>query len=80
MPDGAKHEANNQATGEITSVERAGKSGGPQPIPMGDNEKIYITEEGQTWYVGSGSKARVEINDTTGEITVLEQYGGDDGK
>ncbi len=67
------------ATGEMTVVERAGKSGGLQRISMGGNDNIYITQEGQTWYVTEGSKSRVEIDDTTGEITVLEQFGGGDG-
>jgi hypothetical protein len=69
-----------KATGEMTVVERAGKSGAPQRISMGDGYDMYITEEGQTWYVGGGSKSRVEVDDSTGEITVLEQYGGEDGK
>jgi len=56
-----------------------GKSGGPRKISMGGNDNVYITEEGQTWYVTQGSKSRVEVDDSTGEITVLEQYG-DDGK
>jgi hypothetical protein len=50
---------------------------------MGDNDNLYITQEGELWYTseqGSGSKARVEIDDNTGEITVLEQYGDDDDK
>jgi hypothetical protein len=70
-----------EATGEMTVVGRVygGKSGGPQRVSMGGNDNIYITEEGQTWYVTQGSKSRVEIDDNTGEITVLEQYG-DDGK
>ena len=67
------------ATGEMTVVERAGKSGGLQRISMGGNDNIYITAEGQTWYVTEGSKSRVEIDDDTGEITVLEQFGGGDG-
>ncbi len=73
-----------ETTGEMTVVDvGGGKSGGPQPISMGDNDNLYITQEGQLWYTserGSGSKARVEIDDNTGEITVLEQYGGDDDK
>jgi len=71
-----------EATGEMTVVGKVygGKSGGPQPIPMGDGYNMYVTEEGQTWYVGGGSKSRVEVDDNTGGITVLEQYGGDDGK
>lgn len=70
-----------EATGEMTVVGRVygGKSGGPQRVSMGGNDNIYITEEGQTWYVTQGSKSRVEVDDSTGEITVLEQYG-DDGK
>ncbi|MBC8470436.1 MAG: hypothetical protein H8D56_13275 [Planctomycetes bacterium] len=71
----------NETTGEMTVVDvGGGKSGAPQPIPMGDGYNMYITEEGQSWYVGDGSKARVEVDDNTGEITVLEQYGGEDGK
>ncbi len=74
-----------ETTGEMTVVDRGdhAKSKGSQGlerISMGDNENIYITEEGQTWYVGSGSKARVEIDDNTGEITIIEQFGGDGGK
>ncbi len=45
---------------------------------MGGNDNIHITDEGQAWYVTEGSKSRVEIDDSTGEITVLEQYGDDD--
>jgi hypothetical protein len=71
----------NEATGEMTVIDvSGGKSGGPQPIPMGDGYNMYITEEGQSWYVGDGSKARVEVDDNTGEINILEQYGGDSDK
>jgi len=69
-----------EATGEMTVIDVGGKSGGPQPIPMGDGYNMYVTEEGQSWYVGDGSKARVEVDDNTGEITVIEQYGGEDDK
>lgn len=69
-----------EATGEMTVVGKVyGGSQGLQKISMGGNDNIYITGEGQTWYVTEGSKSRVEIDDNTGEITVLEQYG-DDGK
>jgi len=50
---------------------------------MGDNDNLYITQEGEFWYTseqGSGSKAHVEIDDTTGEITIIEQFSGDDDK
>jgi hypothetical protein len=69
-----------ETTGEISSIESADESGGLQPIPMGDGYNMYVTDEGQTWYVGGGTKSRVEIDDNTGEVTVLEQYGGDDDK
>jgi hypothetical protein len=70
-----------EATGEMTVVELARKSAGLQPIPMGGSDNVYITEEGQTWYVTENSKSRVEIDDSTGEIAVLEQHvDGDDDK
>ena len=68
------------ATGEMTVVDwsdnaKSDGSQGPQRISMGDNDNLYITQEGELWYTseqGSGSKARVEIDDITGEITVIE--------
>jgi hypothetical protein len=76
-----------ETTGEMTVVDiSGGKSGGsegPQRISMGDNDNLYITQEGELWYTseqGSGSKAHVEIDDTTGEITIIEQFGGEDDK
>ena len=70
-----------ETTGEMNVINiGGGKSGGLQPIPMGDGYNMYITEEGQTWYVGGGSKSRVEVDDTTGEITIIEQFSGDDDK
>jgi hypothetical protein len=68
-----------QTTGEMNIINIAGgKSEVPQLIPMGDGYNIYVTDEGQTWYVGGGSKSRVEVDDATGEITILERHGGDD--
>jgi len=70
-----------ETTGEMNVINiGGGKSGGPQPIPMGDGYNMYITEEGQTWYVGGDSKSRVEVDDTTGEITIIEQFSGEDDK
>jgi hypothetical protein len=70
-----------QTTGELNVIDiSGGKSQGSQPVPMGDGYNIYITDEGQTWYVGDDSKSRVEVDDTTGEITILEQYGDDGDK
>jgi hypothetical protein len=76
------------ATGEMTVVDwgdyaKSDGSEGMQRISMGDNDNLYITQEGELWYTseqGSGSKAHVEIDDTTGEITVIEQFSGDDDK
>ena len=66
-----------KATGEMTVIDvSGGKSRGLQPIPMGDGYNMYITDEGQSWYVGDGSKVRVEVDDKTGEINILEQYDG----
>ena len=77
-----------EATGEMTVVDwgdyaKSGGSGGTQRISMGDNDNLYITQEGELWYTseqGSGSKAQVEIDDTTGEITVIEQFSNGDDK
>ena len=77
-----------ETTGEMTVVDwgnyaKSDGSQGPQRISMGDNDNLYITQEGEFWYTseqGSGSKAHVEIDDTTGEITIIEQFSGDDDK
>ncbi len=77
-----------ETTGEMTVVDwgdyaKSDGSEGPQRISMGDNDNLYITQEGELWYTseqGSGSKAHVEIDDTTGEITIIEQFSGDDDK
>ncbi len=76
------------ATGEMTVVDwgdyaKSDGSEGMQRISMGDNDNLYFTQEGGLWYTseeGSGYKAQVEIDDTTGEITVIEQFSGDDDK
>ncbi|TKJ34970.1 MAG: hypothetical protein CEE38_16040 [Planctomycetes bacterium B3_Pla] len=74
-----------EATGEMTVVGRVygGKSDGSQglqKISMGGSDNLYITREGELWYTSEGSKSRVEIDEATGEITVIEQYSGDDDK
>ncbi len=74
-----------ETTGEMTVIgkgdyAKSDGSQGPQKISMGDNDNLYITQDGELWYTSEGSKSRVEIDETTGEITVLEQYSGDDGK
>jgi hypothetical protein len=69
-----------ETTGEMIFVDaKSGGSQNTQKISLGDNENLYITEEGQTWYVTSDSKSQVEIDDNTGEVTVLEDYS-DDGQ
>jgi hypothetical protein len=90
-PDGKTFKIQMQiddATGEMTVVDwgdyaKSDGSESTQRIPMGDSDNLYITQEGELWYTseqGSGSKAHVEIDDTTGEITVIEQFGGEDDK
>ncbi|NQT00665.1 MAG: hypothetical protein HQ580_01435 [Planctomycetes bacterium] len=77
-----------ETTGEMNVVDwsnydKSGGSAGMQKISMGDNDNLYITGEGELWYTseqGSGSKAQVEVDDTTGEITVIKQFSGDDDK
>jgi len=77
-----------ETTGEMTVIDwgnydKSGGSAGMQRISMGDNDNLYITGEGELWYTseqGSGSKAQVEVDDTTGEITVIKQFSGDDDK
>jgi hypothetical protein len=68
-------------TGEITPVGSGyyGKSEGsqgPRRIPMGEYENIYITGEGETWYVSEqpdGSTAKVQLEeDITGEIDIVD--------
>ena len=67
-----------EMTGEMIFVDaKSGGSQNLQKISLGNNENLYITEEGEQWYVTPDSKSQVEIDDTSGEITVLEEYGGD---
>ena len=73
-----------ETTGEITLVDaKSGGSQNLQKISLGDYENLYITEEGEQWYVseqpdGSASKSRVLFDDTTGEITVIDDYSTSD--
>jgi hypothetical protein len=68
--------------GEITivGIVDSGKSEGSEgfeKISLSDYENLYITGEGELWYVseqpgGSGTKMQVHIDEATGEITVVE--------
>ena len=66
----------------VVSGENYVKYGGsqsPRRISVGENEDLYLTEEGQVWYVseeadGSTTKAQLE-EDIDGELTIV-----DDGK
>jgi hypothetical protein len=74
-----------ETTGEMTIVgkvysDKAGSSKSYRKISIGSNDNIYITEEGQAWYVTDSYKAQIEIDVDTGEITVLDQHGDVDGK
>ena len=76
-------------TGEMTLVDaKSGGSKGLEKVSLSDYENLYITKEGEQWYVseqpdGSVSKSQVQIDDTTGEVTILssEDYAkSDDGQ
>jgi len=74
-----------EATGEMSIVSKtdSAKSTGSkemQKISMGGDDVVYINAEGQAWYVSDGSKARIEIDDTSGEMTVIERYDTNGGK
>jgi hypothetical protein len=89
QPDGktAKMQVQiDDTTGEMTVVDGGGYaksegSKGLQRIPLGDYEDLYITGEGELWYVseqpnGSAAKRQVQIDDSTGEITVIDSSDG----
>lgn len=70
--------------GEMTAVgggnyAKSGGSQGPQRIYVSDSEDIYLTDEGEAWYVSEqpdGSTAKVQLEeDIDGELTIV-----DDGK
>lgn len=52
-------------------------SKGLQKISLGDNEDLYMTGEGEFWYVskqpdGKTTKMQVQIDGTTGELTAVD--------
>jgi len=70
-------------TGEMTIVDggnyaKSGGSQGLQRISVGDREDLYLTGEGQVWYVSEqpdGSTAKVQLEeDIVGEINIVD-YG-----
>jgi hypothetical protein len=91
QPDGSTAKIQvqiNEYTGELTAVDgdyyvKSEGSQGPYRIPMGENEDIYLTEEGQVWYVteqpdGSTAKIQVQVDDNTDEITVVDSGDGEE--
>ena len=60
---------------------KAKGSKGLEKISIGDNENLYITGKGELWYVskqpdGSITKMQVHIDETTGEMNVINIGGG----
>ncbi|MHC4558982.1 MAG: hypothetical protein ACYS80_16960 [Planctomycetota bacterium] len=56
-------------------------SKGLERISLGDYENLYLTREGQLWYVseppdGKAVKMQVVIDDTTGEIILVDAMSG----
>ena len=52
-----------------------------EKISMGDNDNLYITQEGELWYVSKGpdgsiTKMQVHIDQTTGEMNIINIGGG----
>ncbi len=68
--------------GKAVSMTKSSKgSKGLEKISMGDNEDLYITGEGKLWYVSKGpdgsiTKMQVHIDETTGEMNVIDIGGG----
>ncbi len=86
QPDGSTAKMQVQiddTTGELIVVESGyyAKSEGSQGlrrISVGDREDLYLTGEGQVWYVGeqpdgSTAKMQLETDETTGEIDIVEE-------
>jgi len=88
QPDGSTTKSQvliDETTGEMIVIDTSsGKSKGSQDlekISMGDNEDLYISGEGELWYVseqpdGSGTKSQVLIDETTGEMIVIDSSDG----
>jgi len=83
QPDGKtmKMQVQIDDRGEMTVVGGGAKSEGSQGlrrISVGDREDLYMTGEGQIWYVseqpdGSTVKMQLETDDTIGEIDIVEE-------
>jgi len=68
--------------GKAVSMTKSSKnSKGLEKISLGYNENLYITGKGELWYVskqadGSITKMQVHIDETTGEMNVINIGGG----
>ncbi len=63
---------------------KAKGSKGLEKISMGDNNNLYITGQGELWYVSKGpdgsiTKMQVHIDETTGEMNVIDIGGKSQG-
>jgi len=47
-----------------------------EKISLGDNENLYVTGEGELWYVSGKVKMQVELDETTGQMNVVNIYDG----
>jgi hypothetical protein len=83
-PSEDNSELNPEQNKDIKAVSRAKLSKGSkglEKISMGDNDNLYITKEGELWYVskqpdGSVTKVQVQIDQTTGEMNIVDIAGG----
>ena len=51
---------------------RAKGSKGLQKMPLGEYENLYLTDKGEYWYVSKDFKMQVQIDEDTGELTVVD--------
>ena len=49
---------------------------GLEKISLGDNEDLYVTGEGELWYVSGKVKMQVEIDEATGRMNVINIHDG----
>jgi len=47
-----------------------------EKISLGENEDLYVSKEGELWYVSGKVKMQVEIDETTGQMNVINIYDG----
>jgi hypothetical protein len=52
---------------------------GLEKISLGEKEDLYVTEEGELWYVSEKVKMQVQVDETTGQMDVINVYDRSQG-